>query len=504
MTSIATRQSVLAVKVESTEGTPVVPTAASDFLAAQDDFTMEPAIEQLENAELKASIGTAKSITGVENPTASFSHYLRHSGVEGTAPNYSMLLKGAFGNQDTEGTEYNTVAASTVSLVKVDAGEGASFRRGQALLVKHPANVYEIRPVHSIATDDLTPGFNLATAPGTGVNLGKAVTFYPADSGHQSLSIWHYIGNGGAVQAMAGAKVTETAITFEAGQFINASFSLEGLSYYFDPINITSTDRYLDFTDDNGTFAAIVTAGLYKTPIDLASALQTAMNAADPLETFTVTYNNTTGKFVIATSTSTLLSLLWATGTNTANTIGDKIGFLVAADDTAAATYTSDNAISLAAGYTPSYDATDPLVAKNNSVMIGDATDYVCFDASSVSFTLGTPRRVIESVCAESGRSGSIINSREVTIAITALLPQYCADKFERMRNNTETRFAYVFGTKSGGNWVAGKCGCLYAPTCTISSYTPYSDADGLVEASLELKAFVNDSGEGEVYLSFV
>jgi hypothetical protein len=504
MTSIATRQSVLAIKVESTEGTPVAPSGATDFLACQDDFTMEPAIEQLDNAELKSSIGKAKTITGVENPTSSFSHYLRHSGVEGTAPNYSMLLKGAFGNSDTEATEYDTVSGSTVTAAKVNTGEGAQYRRGQALLVKHAAHAWEIRPVHSIATDDLTVGFDFANAPATSTNLGKATTFYPADSGHQSLTVWHYIGNGGAVQMMAGAKVTEVAMTFETGQMINASYSLEGLGYYFDPMILASTDTYLDFTDDNGTFAAVVTAGTYKTPHEVASALQTAMNTADPLETFTVVYNDSNGKFTIATSTSTVLSLLWNTGTNKANTIGDKLGYTLTSDDTSATTYTSDTALSLSAPYTPTYDSTDPLVAKNNQVMVGDHDDYACFDASSVTVTLSDTRRAIESVCAESGRSGSIVNAREVTIAITALLPQYCADKFERMRNNTETRFAYIFGTKSGGNWVAGKCGCLYVPTATISSYTPFSDADGLVEASLELKAYVNDSGEGEVYLSLI
>jgi len=499
--AIQTRSSVMAITVESTEGTPVVPSAATDFVAMQDDFSMEPAFNELENAELKNSLGSAKTILGLEQPTASFSHYLRHSGVEGQAPNFGNLLEASLGAESVAGAEYDTVAASTTSVINVDAGEGATFQKGEALLVKDATNGYSIRPIHSISTDALTLGFNLSSAPASGVNLGQAVTYYPANSGHQSLSLWAYRGNGGATELMAGSRVTEAAISITAGELINCSYSLEGISYYFNPINITASDIYIDWTDDQGTFAATVTAKVYKDPKELAEALQTAMNA-QTTETITVTYSDSTGKFTIA-ATGAVFSLLWNTGGNTANTIGDKIGFTVSADDTGALTYTSDNAISFAAAYTPSYDSSDPLVAKNNEAFLGDAEDNVCFGASSVNVTISTPKRNIESICAESGVSGSIINAREVTVSVTALLSEYDVDKFYRFRNNSETRFMYNFGTKSGGNWVAGKCGCIYLPTCTITSYN-LADSDGLITLEMDLRTYVNDSGEGEAFISFV
>ena len=71
--AIQTRNSALAVKVETTEGTPVVPAAGSDYVALQDDFSMSPAFEVLDNAELKASLGKAKSVLGLEQPSASTS-----------------------------------------------------------------------------------------------------------------------------------------------------------------------------------------------------------------------------------------------------------------------------------------------------------------------------------------------------------------------------------------------------------------------------------------------
>lgn len=501
--AIVNRSSVLALKVESTEGTPVVPTGATSYIPIEDDVAMEPGLDVLENAELKSSIGKSKSILGLENPTANFSLYLKASAVEGQAPSYGDLLEAAFGAESLIVTERDTVSGSSTTVVNVNTGEGAEFERGDALLIKDATNGYSIRPVKSISSDALTLGFAVSVAPATGVNLGKSVTYKPASSGHQTLSIWHYIGNGGAVQLMAGSRVTDLSISFAAGELINASYSLEGVGYYWNPITLTATDTKLDWTDDSGTFAATLTAKTYKNPHVLAAAIQTAMNDSASADTFSVTYSNSTGKFTFVTATTVVFSLLWNTGTNTANTIGDKLGFSVAADDTGSLTYASDNPITITATHSPTYDAADPLVAKNNVCFIGDATDNVCFAASSVDFTLATPKTDILSICAESGKSGSIIQEREATVEITALLTQYDAGKFDRFMNNTDTGFLYNFGSKTGGNWDAGKSGMLYLPTATITSYS-VSNEDGLVAVNLTLTAYVDSSGNGEAYLSFV
>jgi len=66
MTSIISRNSVLAVKVETTEGTPIAPTAATDFVTLQDDAAFEPAFDSLDSAELGSSLAKKKSIRGFE------------------------------------------------------------------------------------------------------------------------------------------------------------------------------------------------------------------------------------------------------------------------------------------------------------------------------------------------------------------------------------------------------------------------------------------------------
>lgn len=500
MGSIATRSSVLAIKVESTEGTPVPPAGATDYLALQDDFEISPQFDTLESAELRASIGRAKPILGAENPTASGSHYLRHSGVEGQEPDYGDVIYAAFGARAIAGTEYDTASSSTTSLLKVGSGEADTFQRGEVVLIKDATNGYRIRALTAAAGTDLTLGFQVPVAPASGVNLGKCVLYYPANDSHPSLSLWHYLGNGGAVQMLAGGRVTDFSVEANAGELLNASYSIEALAYYFNPIQITSSTRYIDWEDDDGTFAAAVAIGFYKDPHELADAIQTAMNDTASTEVYTVTYLDASGKFKIV-GTGTLLTIKWNTGTNTANSIASKVGFSAAADSsgTGATTgYTSPTAVSWASPYSPTLDSSDPLAVKGHEVMLGDADDYVCANLSSVGFSLSNSRRVTPNICADSGRSGSKITERTVTISGTFELQQHDVDKYRRFRTGTSTQLQYSFGIKVGGSWVPGKCGALFVPDFVITGFK-ISDDDGVATCEFEGEAVL-----AEAYLGLV
>lgn len=496
----SSKSNVCAIIPEVTEGTPVDPSAADQFVVLQPDASMTPSFELLQNEEIRASIGAAKGVQGLERPEFSFSHYLKHSGVEGTAPEINEILKAVFGAENVNATERVTDNGSSVSLLSLAAG-GGDFARGYAALIKDGTNGYSIRPVHSVFGNDLTLGFNVSNAPGTGVAAGKCVNYSPANTGHQSLSAYLYRGNGQALEVLAGGKVTGFNFSANAGEFINANFTMAGTKYHFNPIRIAAADTKLDFTDDGGAHAATITAKLYRDPYELASALQTAMQAV-ATDVVTCTFSSTTGKFTF-TGDGAVFELNWSTGANTANTVGNKIGFSVATDDTGALTYTSDDALTYGAAYTPSYDSADPIVAKYQEVLFGDSTDTTPFEAASIDFTMSNERTEVKSICAESGVNSIKITGREVTIRVTALLDKHDADKFRRYRANTDSRFAYNFGNKSGGNWVAGQCGCLYVPTCTVTAFQ-LTDLDSVVGLEMELKAFVDSSGNGEVYLNFL
>lgn len=503
MTSIATRSSVLALVPETTEGTPVAPAAATQYTAMQGDLAIKPVFAVQENDEKRSSIGRGKVILGAEAPTVSFSHYIRHSGTEGAAPDYNDLLKALFGTETVNSTQRATTSGSGTSTIILAAG-GSDFARGAGILLKDTTNGSRIRAVHSVSSNTLTLGFQVPVAPATGMNVGKCVYYSPASTGHQTLTLWHYMGNGGTTEMVSGCRVTEMALDASAGELINANFSLEGIGYYQNPITATSSKRYIDWENDDGTFAAAVAVKVYKSPHELAAAIQTAMNTASTGETHTVTYSNTTGKFTF-TSTGTLLSLLFLSGTNNANSIATLIGFAAAdATGTAAATgYTSATAQSFASPYTPTLDSANALAAKYQEVMLGEVDDYVCFEASKVSVTVSNERAEIKSICAETGVSGSTITGREVKISLTALLNKYDTDAWERFRTNAETRFQFSFGEKTGSNWTPGKCGYIYAPTTTVTDFQ-ITESDDLAVLEMELTCFVDESGNGECYLGFL
>lgn len=493
----------VAIVAEVAAGTPVEPSAATDYLAIQPDFELSPNFEVLENEEIRASIGKSKVIQGLEQPEGGMSHYLKHSGVEGQSPEWNLLLKSLFGSETVNNTQRTTTSSSTTSLLKLGAG-GSDFARGFAVLIKDPTNGYSIRPVHSVSSDDLTLGFNVSNAPATGLGVGKCVNFSPANSGHPTLTIHGYRGNGQAKDMLAGAIVQEMQLQVQAGQMVNCAFSWQGTSYYFNPIKLSAV-KYVDFDIGSSALAAAVAAGTYRTPHDLASAIQAAMNAVSA-DAITVRYldNHATngGKFSITTAGAEL-NLLWNTGSNTANTIASLIGYSAAADDTGSLSYVSDSAQSYASPYTPTLDSSDPLAAKNHEVFIGDADDNVCFCVQDMTITVTNELTNVGCVCAESGIDQKKVTGREVKVTIKALLDKHDVDKLERYRTNAETRFAYNFGVKSGGNWVAGKCGNFYIPTCTVSRFSVI-DSESLIAVEMELSGFVDSSGNGEVYLNFL
>ena len=500
--ALQNRSSVFAPIVETTEGTPVAPSNATDYIPLQDDFTIDTSFDTLANPDLLNSLGPAKTVQGLEAPTATGGFLLKHSGTEGSAPQTTELWEALIGTVTANSTERTTTTGSTVSVVSLGAG-GTDFDRGFAVLVKDSANGYSIRPVHSVATNDLTLGFDLPAAPASGVNVGKCVNYTPINSGHQSLTLWQYIANGGAVQMIAGARPTNATVNISAGDIINTSWSFQAIESYVNPVTIAATDIYIDWTDDQGTAAAAITAGTYKSPHEVASALSAAMNA-ETSETITVSYNDTDGKYTIA-ATGAVFSLLWNTGTNAANTIGDAIGFSVAANDTGALTYTSDNALTLASPQTPAYTNLDAnaLVAKDMEILIGDSDDTTCFKASEASLSIDLTAADVLSICAASGKSGTVPTARTVTMTASALLEKYDVSKWTKFINNGNVRACINAGSKTGGNWDAGKCVNVYLPTCTITSHS-FSNADSLVQLDIELQAYVDSSGNGEVYLNFL
>jgi hypothetical protein len=116
---------------------------------------------------------------------------------------------------------------------------------------------------------------------------------------------------------------------------------------------VTGTNDKIDFKDTaSATKAGTVAAGSY-TGTTLATAIAAAMNGADGVTgTFACAWSASTAKFTISeTGGPSNFELLWNTGTNKAKDISTLCGYSDAADDTGAATYTSDSACTGSGAY---------------------------------------------------------------------------------------------------------------------------------------------------------
>jgi hypothetical protein len=101
---------------------------------------------------------------------------------------------------------------------------------------------------------------------------------------------------------------------------------------------IGTSNHHIDFDEGAAELNAVLTAGSYNGQT-LAAEIKIQMDAAGG--TYGVTYSESTGKFTIDRTGN--FTLRWNTGTNKAASACATLGFVDSADDTGAATYTSDN-----------------------------------------------------------------------------------------------------------------------------------------------------------------
>lgn len=490
------RASIFALRKEVTTGSYLAPNAATQFVPLRPGNTLAFTAETLENDELLNDIGAAKSFIGKTGAEGSHSAYLRHSGVEGQEPQLGVLYESLLGSKTVNAVEYTSGVGSDAT--KVVNATPSNFYVGQALLLKSGSG-YAIRNISSISGNNLLLNFN-ASVSTSGLSLGKAITYIPVASGHPTFSTTKYLGNGYAIEAAAGNTVSELAVTADANGFGELEFSYVGTKYFFNPLVVTATNKFIDFTDDDGTHAASIAEKVYATPIELADALKAAMDAVSA-DDYTVTYNKGVGTFTISTATSATFSILWSTGANAANSIGALLGFVVSSDDTGSLSYSSDAAISLASAITPSYDTADAIVIKGAELFIGTATDNTCICAQSVSVTISKETEDVDCICEETGVSEKVPVSRSVEMSVTATLSKHDATLLDALLKNTGISAMLNAGPKTGGNWVPGKCFNLYVKNCTVGAYT--TTGDSFIQAEITLNGYVTATSK-DVYLNFV
>jgi hypothetical protein len=492
-----TRTQSFSIKEETTEGELIAPTAGTDFTPVREGVSIEASVDNIVSDQLSSDIGQSKSFIARETPSASIPKYLKHSGVEGQSPDYGLMVKATLGSETVNSTEYDTVGGSTAgtssaaAILNVDSGEGVQFSEGQGVLIKDGTNGYTVRNVDSISSDALTLNYNIGSAPASGVNLGKAVHYSPASSGHPTFSAHLYQSDSSNAvhQAIAGCRVSSLSAEFPVNDFASINFDLEGLSAHRNPLIVDSTNDNLDF-DDGSVKALTITSKSYSNPKDLAAEIESKFNAAST-DTFTVDYDSTSGKFTI-TSDGVSLDLLWNTGANTGTTIGGLLGFSVAADDTGSLTYLGDNALDYDHGLTPSYDSSEPTIVKCSELLIGGFSRNDNRSSPNASLNVDMTKADVQDFTSCTGVGSSVYTSRQVTFSTTLILQKHEIDDFNDFLDSTTTSVMFNHGEKDGsGNWTPGTVMNVYIPNATVSSNT-ISDLDGFMVVELEFSAFVN------------
>lgn len=491
---------------EDTDGQLKELSAGTDFVKMRSGASLTGAVETVASDTLVAgSIGASKSYVIKQSPAGSFPMYLKHSGVEGQAPQGSIILESCMGQLITAGTEYSTSGSSSAgsaiarASLEMGSNQEEQFQKGQAVLIKDGANNYSIRNVYNVDStgNQLDLSYNLISAPASGTALGKACFFKPGTS-HPSFSAHHWQSLTGSAykQAVAGCKTSSFGLTFPANNFAEVSAEFGGTKFYFNPIAIAS-NKYLDIVDTGGTIEVVLSEGIYS-PIELAAEISSKASAASA-DTISCVYSNSTGKFTLAGGAT--FSLLWNTGDNAANSVGQALGFSVAANDTGSTSYVSDNAISFDTALTPSYDTSDNLIVKNNELFIGGFADNICVKASTASINVSTPKTDVSSICAANGILESVILSREVTFSATILLEKYQVKYVDSLLNNNEVSICFNAGEKLAGNWVPGKCVNVWLPQASITA-APVADQDGYQVFNIEATAFVG--ALEDIYINFL
>ena len=500
------RASVFAIVEETTVGELKAPTSGSDAIPLRSGFSQTSSLEELASDELVNDIGATKSLTGLETAEGTHPAYLKHSEVEGQEPETILLYESAFGDKVVFSTEYDVTAGSTAGTASAAAtlvmpvGEGAQFRVGQAVLIKDDTNGYSIRNIVSISGDILTLNFNLSAAPASGVDLGKAILLRPAASGHPSFSAWAYGANGGYIQAIAGCKTSQISYTLTAGQQAEVEFNYVGVETFKNPVNVTATKKYIDFTDDGGAKTAILTEDIYKSPIAFIEHVVSVMQAVS-VDVVTGSYSSVTGKYTLSTD-GTTFKLNWNTGTNTANSAATLLGDTTAADRTGATSYVSTSALDLTFPFTPVYDDAQNLVVKDAEIMIGSFSDNICRAASEVRINLGIEQEDVTSICAVTGKLETLPTAREVTIEADLILQRYETHLFDKFINNKDVAVMVNAGQNtSAGQWIAGTCFNFYLPQATLTQHE--NGGETVVILTITAKGYISGNRK-DCYQNFI
>ena len=226
--NVIKNETVVALTAETTEGTAVDPSGATDYLQVLADG-VESALErdEIERQVLTSTVERVASRVGQKNTTATLPIEFKAAGTEGEYPESELLWQSLMGGK-RQNDEDTTTTGNTSTVLEF--GATPTFEVGDCVLVKE-SGAYEVRPVSAVDADSVTLAFALDNgAPSDGVVVAKVSTFFhDALNDSSSLTLTQYLGNE-IKEQIDGMRVASMSLDgWEAGGVATSNFTLNGL-----------------------------------------------------------------------------------------------------------------------------------------------------------------------------------------------------------------------------------------------------------------------------------
>jgi hypothetical protein len=228
-TPVIKTDTVIGVEVESTEGTYVAPQANTSYIQPlTDGYEVTPTKELLERNILTTTIGKATPRTGLKGVTAALPVEYRASGTEGGKPDFDALLEGLLGNSRNVASQFTTGTSHTTTVLN-GTNIHTTYSIGDFIVILDSGDHTVHVVTDNTTTDEITYSPARSSAPADNVVVSKTQTYYPADTGHNSLSLSFYQGNQ-MRQAAIGCKAISWSLdNYTTGQLATQTFGFEGL-----------------------------------------------------------------------------------------------------------------------------------------------------------------------------------------------------------------------------------------------------------------------------------
>lgn len=233
-TGLSKKQSLVAISEETTAGTYEAPADAEFIQPLEDNFELGFAKETLDRTPLTNSVGKPTPRVGESSSTASLGLEFRASGTEGGASDAELLLKGALGNSRTIAARNTTKTGNSSTVLQIEDADIGDYAVGDGIVVlesgnHHLAAITAVDTTASAANITILPAAGFT--PSDNVEVSQSTVYYPADSGHPSLSATFFDANEIDRRGI-GMKVTSLSLeNFTTGQLASWNFELEGLSF---------------------------------------------------------------------------------------------------------------------------------------------------------------------------------------------------------------------------------------------------------------------------------